>query len=248
MTNPISGFRYFFDGLKLLLQPKVRRFVILPLLLNTLLFIAAIWLSASQFGVFSDWIVSRLPDWLQWLSWLLNIVAILIAALIVFFTFSIVANLIGAPFNGLLAEAVYYRLTGTKPSPQSQETGFGDQILPALKNELIKMRLFAIWSIPCLLLFVIPVVNVAAPFIWFGLTAWMLALEYLDYPMGNHAMTFNQQRALLAQNRLLTLGFGVAVSLATLVPIANFLVMPTAVAGATKMWVEKLKQQHLTDA
>jgi CysZ protein len=246
MSNPVSGFHYFFEGAKLLLQPKIRRFVVLPLVLNTMLFVGAIWLSASQFGAASDWLVAHMPDWMQWLSWLLNIIAIVIAALIVFFTFSIMANLVAAPFNGLLAEAVYFKLTGTKPPEQSDETNFWEQILPAFKNELTKLRVFALWSIPCLLLFVIPVVNVAAPFIWFALSAWMLALEYLDYPMGNHAMTFTEQRALLAKHRFLTLGFGSAISLATLIPVANFLVMPSAVAGATKLWVEKL-QQHRSE-
>jgi len=43
----------------------------------------------------------------------------------------------------------------------------------------------------------------------------MLALEYCDYPMGNHGIDFAAQRRLLGQQRLLNAGFGAAVLVAT---------------------------------
>jgi CysZ protein len=46
----------------------------------------------------------------------------------------------------------------------------------------------------------------------------------------------------VAKKRFLNLGFGSAVSVATMTPILNFLVMPAAVAGATALWIEQLKQ------
>ena len=66
----------------------------------------------------------------------------------------------------------------------------------------------------------------------------MLALEYLDYPMGNHGLLFPEQRRRARERRLLVLGFGAAISGLTMIPVINFLVMPLAVAGATALWVE----------
>ncbi|MEZ5582290.1 MAG: hypothetical protein R3F37_05475 [Candidatus Competibacteraceae bacterium] len=43
---------------------------------------------------------------------------------------------------------------------------------------------------PLLVLFVIPGVNVIAPLLWLVFGAWMLALQYADYPMGNHGLRF----------------------------------------------------------
>jgi CysZ protein len=66
-------------------------------------------------------------------------------------------------------------------------------------------------------------------------TVWMLALEYLDFPLGNRGLLFPEQRELAAQHRWVVLGFGSAVFLLTLIPLVNFTVMPAAVAGATRL-------------
>ena len=81
--------------------------------------------------------------------------------------------------------------------------------------------------------------------LWFIFTAWMLALEYIDYPAGNHDLLFSDQKRLISKRRFQSLGFGSIVSIATLTPIANFIVMPTAVIAATIYWVEQLsKDKH----
>lgn len=67
----------------------------------------------------------------------------------------------------------------------------------------------------------------------------MLALEYADFPLGNHGLGFTDIRNKLAEKRFLALGFGGAVMLGTMIPLFNFIVMPVAVAGATAMRVEQ---------
>jgi len=78
--------------------------------------------------------------------------------------------------------------------------------------------------------------------LWFLYTAWMLAFQYVDYPMGNHGYKFTAIRARLRGRRLLGLGFGAATAAMTLVPVLNFVVMPAAVAGATALWVRELRE------
>ena len=83
---------------------------------------------------------------------------------------------------------------------------------------------------------------------WLLFSAWMLALEYLDYPLSNHGRLFPHYRGALRQRRWLALGFGGAVLLLTLVPLLNFIVMPAAVAGATALAVkENLLQEEKED-
>lgn len=77
--------------------------------------------------------------------------------------------------------------------------------------------------------------------LWFLYTAWMLTLEYSDYPMGNHGLEFREMRARLRRKRVLGLGFGATTAGLTLVPVVNFIVMPSAVAGATALWVDELR-------
>lgn len=241
MGNPVAGANYLLRGFGVLLKPGIRVYVIIPLLINTLLFAAFIGVGVQQFTVFLDWLMPDLPDWLQWLSWLLWLIFAIGAALILFFTFSLLANLVGAPFNSLLAHAVEKQLcVNTQAATAGQPEGFIAGFIPALLDEVKKIMYFLLWSIPFLLLFVIPVVNLAAPVLWFCFSAWMLALEYADYPLGNHNLNFSQQRTLLRSHIASTMGFGSAVSIATMIPIANFMVMPAAVAGATLYCCEKM--------
>ena len=100
--------------------------------------------------------------------------------------------------------------------------------------------MWAVRSLPPLVLFLIPGINVVAPIVWMAVGAWMLAVTYVDYPMANHGNDFDELRARLRERRLLSLGFGGAVMAALAVPVLNFLVIPCAVAGATAMWVEQL--------
>ena len=98
----------------------------------------------------------------------------------------------------------------------------------------------AVRSLPLLVLFVIPGINVVAPVVWMVVGAWMLAITYVDYPMANHGIGFDDLLARLRARRLLGLGFGGAAMTALAVPVLNFFVIPCAVAGATAMWVEQL--------
>lgn len=94
---------------------------------------------------------------------------------------------------------------------------------------------------PLLILFLIPVAQLAAPLLWLMFGAWFLALEYLDYPMGNHGLDFKQQLTQLRSMRLTTLGFGAALVVLMLIPGLNLVAMPAAVAGSTILWCERDK-------
>ena len=241
-NNPLAGATYFLKGLTLINKRGIRPFVAVPLLVNTLLFGLLIVYGASELGKLIERLVGWLPDWLDWLTWLLWPVFGLTAVLVVFFTFSLLANIIAAPFNGILAEAVEKRITGQAP-PSDPWSRILKTLLSSVASELRKLLYFLVRAVPLLILFLIPGLNVAAPFLWMLFTAWMLALEYGDYPMGNHGVLFPEQRKLMARRRLLGLGFGGAVMLALMVPGLNFVVIPTAVAGATAMWVERFPKR-----
>ena len=115
---------------------------------------------------------------------------------------------------------------------------------PALRSELRKISYIIFRGVPLLVLFFIPFVNIIAPLIWMGFTAWMLALEYSDYPMGNHGLLFTKQREKLKTRPLTVLGFGAGVMVLIIIPFVNFLAMPIAVAGATVMWIEEFSQER----
>ncbi len=238
-NTPLHGALYLLRGFKLVLLPGVRRYVVMPLLINVAVFALLIAAGAAWFNNLVVSLLPVLPAWLDWLVWPLWILFILAALLILFFTFSLFANLIAAPFNGLLAEAIERRLRGEEAVTEGGLWQLLRETPAILFSQLRKMGYTAVRALPILLLFIIPGLNLIAPLLWFAFGAWMLALEYLDYPMGNHGLLFPEQRRRAREQRLLVLGFGTAISGLTMIPVVNFLVMPVAVAGATALWVER---------
>lgn len=237
-NNPLTGAQYLLRGLQLIMRPGLRRFVLIPILINIIIFSLLTWLGVSQFESFMDYLLPE-DSWLAYIRWLLWPLFVLALLLVIIYTFTTLANLIGGPFNGLLAEQVERVLSGQEPE---QNTGsVWKEILPALLSELRKLGYFLLRAVPLLLLFIIPVVNVAAPFIWLAFNAWFLALEYADYPMGNHGLKFPEQHARLKRVRLTSLGFGGGATLLTMIPVLNFIAMPAAVAGATVLWHEEFR-------
>lgn len=240
-TNPTGGLKYIVQGLKLITRPGLRRFVLIPLMINIAVFSIGLWYAYENLGLLSDWLRGYLPGWLDWLTSLVVPLFLVTASALLFFGFSIVANLIASPFNGLLAEKVEGRLTG-QALPDSGWNKMLRELPGTLWDEVGKLLYALLWAIPFLILFLVPVVNIAAPFLWLGYSAWMMAVQYIDFPMGNHGLKGREMRRRLGRKRFTSLGFGGGVLLLTSIPVVNFIAMPVAVCGATAYWVERLKQ------
>ena len=244
VTSPRSGLWYLSQGFKLIALPGIRRFVILPLLINIVLIGGAFWWLFTQLGSWIPALMSHVPDWLQWLSYLLWPIAVLSILLVFGYLFSTLANWIAAPFNGLLAEQLEARLTGATPP----DTGIVDVMkdLPRImKREWQKLAWYLPRALLLLMLYFIPGIGqTAAPVLWFLFSAWMLSIQYCDYPFDNHKVPFKAMREALATQKGTTLQFGALISLFTLVPLLNLVIMPVAVCGATAMWVDCYRPRH----
>lgn len=234
MATPLGlfqGFGIAFEGLRLIFRPGLRAHVLVPVLVNLVVLGLAIW---GGIGLFEDLLERFIPaeGWLSYLRWLLWPLFALGVSLAVIFGFTALANLIAAPFNSLLAEKVAERFGGQPVSAPSW--GQVARALPrTLGAELRKLGYFLVRAIPLGLLFLIPGLNLAAPFLWAVFSAWFLALEYSDYPLGNQGLLFGEQRERLRAQRLTALGFGAGATLLTLIPVVNLFAMPAAVIGAT---------------
>jgi CysZ protein len=198
------------------------------LCVNALIFSLAAFYLVERLTALAERFV---PGWLEWLLWPLLLVAVLA---MVAFGFSFLANLIATPFNDRLSLAVQRRLTG-------QGAGGARPVAKAWLSELGKLAHAALCILPVAVLFLVPGLQLLATPLWFLVAAWLLALEYADYPMGNDGLDARTQRALLARHRPLALGFGLAALALTLIPVINCIAMPAAVAGATALWIERLR-------
>lgn len=241
MQRPAIATDYFLRGLKLLWHPKLRLFVLLPILLNIILMIAMLVLSIHYFEQLVIWLLSFLPHWLRWLSWLLWLVFSISYVLIFAYTFTIITNIIGAPFNGLLSEKVQL-LYGSTPASAKMSTA---QVVAAIPRNIGRAAKSFLYFLPrallCLILLFAPVIQAAVPVIWFILNAWMMSVQYMDYPMDNNKISFKSMLSKLSEQRSANFTFGASVLIATMIPVLNLIVMPAAVIGATLFWLERYK-------
>ena len=234
----VTGIDCFLSGFGLITKPGLKRFVIIPFVINMLIFLGLFFLFRHFVAEFNLWFANFLPRWLHWLSAVLWILFFISFFLCFIYTFVLVANIISAPFNGLLAEQVERYLTGKLSETRSIYDNVKD-IPRIIGRQLALLGYYLPRALLILILFFIPVIQAVAALLWFLFNAWMLTLQYVDYPTDNHRVPLRDVHQYLKQHYWATLGFGMITLVATMVPVLNFFVMPAAVAGATKMWLAK---------
>ena len=249
MSAPIlSGPDYLREGLKLVLSPGLRLFVLLPLAINLILFIALICFAVDQFSGWLNSLMSGMPSWLSFLDFLLWPLFVALLLLMVFFTFTMLANIIAAPFNGFLAEKVEVVVRGTDPFPAFSWAELEAMVPRTLKREVRKLSYFLPRTLGLLILSLIPGLNLIATPLWLLFGVWMMAVQYIDYPADNNKMSWQDMLAWLRAKRWQSLGFGGITYVALLIPFVNLLMMPAAVAGATLFWVREDGARAVTPA
>ena len=230
-----SGASYFMKGFSRIRRKGIRRFVFIPLTINVLLFSFAFYYIYLELSNYMTSIMSWLPSWLDWLNVVLWPLAVLTILVIFSFLFSTVANWLAAPFNGLLSEKMEAILSGQK-APSGDMLDIIKDIPRTLSREWQKLSYYLPRAIGFfILLWILPVIGQV---IWFLFVAWMMAIQYKDFPFDNHKIPFAQMKAILKQNQSVSYSFGITVALFSMIPIVNLVVMPVAICGATALWVD----------
>lgn len=232
---------YFFRGLTLIHTKGLKRFVVVPLLINLVLFSFAFYILLAQVNAMVSAVQQYLPAWLHWLEYLLIPLGVMTLVIGLAYSFTMVANFIAAPFNGLLSEKVEAHLSG-RTLPDVGVSGFIKDIPRMLGREWQKL----LYALPrAIILFILFLfLPVAGPILWFLFTSWLLAIQYIDYPYDNHKIDFRTMRVQLRAQPGNSFAFGITVNIACMIPLFNLFVMPIAVCGATAMWVDRLAEQN----
>ena len=239
--NVATGVGYVVRGAKMLGHKNLRLFVIIPLLVNIVIFGSLLGVSISYLDTQVDRLLAWVPDWLSFIEWILWPIIGLAFSLMTGYLFTTMALIIASPFNALLAEKAEELITGR---PVESLEGFTAALVAVprgILRELYKLLYYLPMLAFVLILTFIPLVNAASPIFWFLLGAWMMSLQFVDYPMDNHQRSFADVKEAVRSRRLSSMGFGGAVALCASVPVVNFFVVPAAVVGATLLWCEQLK-------
>jgi CysZ protein len=234
----MNGMDCLIKGLQLITRPGLRQYVIMPFLINVVVLSLFIGYGVTQYGYWMTMLTDSLPAWLEFLSWIIGVLAILMGIAVLLYAFTIVGNIIAAPFNALLAVKVEEHLLGITIA---SDTPFYIVALRSVGREFSKLRYYLPRLLGLLVLTLIPGVNALAPVLWLLFGAWMMAVQYTDVAADNNELAFGALRVRLGQHKLDALWFGLVVYIIVAIPLLNLLLIPAAVAGGTVFWVEQLR-------
>jgi len=232
----------FSEGIGLIFSKGFRRFVIIPLLLNLLIFIFLSSLAIDYVHTLMASAETFLPHWLAWITWLLWPLFILTMLIVYAYCFNLITTIIAAPFLGLLAEKVEAHITGASPAEESLI-----KLIPrTFKRELTKLMYIVPRSLGIglliLVLMFLPGANLLGALIGGIWGSWCLALQFCDYAADNHQLPFRYVRTQLGQQKISCLGFGGVVLAGSAIPIINIVITPLAVAAGTIYWTKQFTQ------
>ncbi len=248
MTMPLTGFAFLFKN------GGLKRYAVLPLLANVILYILALvllfWLIGRwQIGTVEWDFWGPVGGWLtvmvNWLKGGLKILAGLVAVMVAFFTFTGVGMVLASPLNDLLSEKVENVYCGSEKK-LNVPIRFTVQaaLLSAwdsLKN-LVKQMFFSILCLPLLL---IPVVGFIPLFL---VGSYFAGFGYIDTAMARNFLRARHKRVLTKNRFWKILGLGVTMQILFFIPLLGLLLLPVGVTAGTLIYCGEDWQTRLREA
>ena len=223
-NSPAYAVNCLLQGLKLVSSKELRKYLLVPVFINLVLYSIAF---ALGYFYISDLIDQFMPTWLSWLEWLIWPLFFTSFSIVIFFTFTILANLIASPFYSRLATKTLELVSGQVSQNKEQP------VIQVVLSEFKRMLYLVSRMLPLLVLFIIPGINLLAPFLWALFGAWGMGLEFMAYPSENQGVLFSEQKQQAKARRFGVLSFGGLTIVGLSIPVFNLFVAPAAVIGAT---------------
>lgn len=224
----------FLQGARLAWAPSLRAFVWWPMAVSLVLVAALLGFGFALVRDAIAAVVDFLPDWLDWLAKVLAPLLYGVGVLVAGWLFGFVAVLVASPFLGVLSARAERLAFGDGPA--EVEGGVWHTVVTAFAREGRKLAYHLPRLAVVLVVSFVPLLNAAAPVLWFAFGAWMLAVQFVDYAAENRGLAFAATLALLRANRAAALGFGALATLLLAVPFGALFVIPAAVSGGAVLW------------
>jgi CysZ protein len=242
MFSDIStGIGYLIRGAKLIIQPGFRRFVAIPFVASVLAFLLIAGLLYVQISNWTIEITSNVENEWVFLAAIIKPILVVVGFLVSGYVSVYLVLLLTSPFHGALADKVEAVTTGEVVIKPTGVLSAIVSIPKSLLRELQKLGYYIPIALLVLILSFIPPFSLVSPLLWALLGAWMMSLQFLDYPMDNNGLPLWEVRRACASRRTTSLSFGALIAFLASIPLLNLFLIPAAVAGATIFWCEELR-------
>jgi len=244
-----------FRGMSFLFRNRgLKRYAVLPFLLNVLLYVAAL---AVFFYFLWNWRIGGVEwdfwgpvgGWLagaaNWMGWMVKLVVAMLALTASFFTFTAVGMVVGSPLNDVLSEKVELCCTGQRDKLDMPFKFTAAITMLSLYDSLrnvLKQLFFTVLALPFLfvpLVGFVPLFLVGGYFAGFGFLDSSMARNYLRPP----------QKKLMSDSRFWELiGFGIAMQALFAIPLVGMLLLPVGVTAGTLLYCSEDWERLLAEA
>lgn len=231
-----EGIGFCFRGLGWAARhPRWWLFGLIPALIALVLYtVALVWLGTHATDV-AAWMTPFADDW----GWrdafrtLVGVMVFVVGLALSVLTFTAVTLVIGDPFYEKLSERVEEDLGGL---PDGGDLPFWRSLLRSVRDSLVTLMYVLMFTIPLFVLGFVPVVGqTVVPVVGALVSGFFLTVELTALAMERRGLRRRDRFALLRSNLSVSLGFGVPLFLAFMLPLVSVVVMPGAVAGAAML-------------
>ncbi|MBX7150777.1 sulfate transporter CysZ [bacterium] len=234
----LKGIHYPFSAIRFIAHhPNLGKFIIIPFIINVLLFLAGLIFFISNIDSLLQ-IVPKNDAW--YFAILYYLLATLLVAsflIVTFYVFTVIGNMIASPFNSVLSERIEELQFNNKTDQSFNFKLIIRDAYRAVMTECKRLLLFICIFIPIFILNFIPVIGQALYFIlMLVFTAWGLSFTFMDYAMERKIVSFRLKVQILASRKSLMLGFGSMCFLFGLIPILNLFLIPVCVTAGTLIY------------
>ncbi|SEA81976.1 CysZ protein [Desulfuromusa kysingii] len=233
-SYPLRAFKFFRR------KPSLLKYLAIPFFVNLLVFTVTVYFGLDFFQGLLEAYAPSTDVWygifLYYLAWTFGL---LMTIVVVFFSFTVIGNLIASPFNELLSERTEGVIIGVHDDTPFSLGRFLKESKDAMLVEMKKMLVLVLCMVLLFGINFIPVIGsvlyaILAP----AFTLFFLAVEYMAFVLMRKQLSFAEQRRYIFRHPVLMLGYACGVFCMLAIPFIQFFCIPLAVVGATLLWCD----------
>ncbi len=241
-----SGASYPFRAFALFWRsPRLLKYIAMPIALNVALGVVFYWSLLRWLGQNLNEVVAYLPDWLSFLSVVIQVLLVLVLFVVTGFIFLQFGVLLGSPWYGRLSEELERRRLGMLHQPE-----VGNPLLASLVDlwraiayELKKLLLWAMVVMPLFVFHFIPGIGTAiATFGGLALASLMTCMDFLDPSLERRRLRFRRKLQVIVRHLPATATFGIVCLGLVSIPFFNLFAIPICVAAGTLLFCDRVMQ------
>jgi len=246
MSLFVKGIVSPFRALRIVREhPGLKRFFVVPFFINMLIIVGVCYVSAAHLF---PWVQGLLPQGDAWywtaLRYVVAPLFFVLLGLAIMLFYSILGNIIMAPFNDPLSAKVERLLGGDSFDEPITVRGIVADMLRIAKSVAAMLALYLVYIIAIMFLNIIPLIGSPLYSLLSILgMGFFLGFQFFDFPLDRRKLGFRQKLGVVWGHKAMTIGLGLGFFALSLVPVFGFLGLNLGTVAATALFVEHIRPE-----